>query len=213
MKKYMSSKKKLIIAIVCIVAVIALLIVAIEIIEYIKAKKALEPIEIDYDFYPADYDENILENEKYLQLTKGEYIRVCNSATGVTTGVDLNKIDKYSSEIIFMLDYVQDIINGDHESYNSRFSEEYYETHEPLERFTMQKVYDVLITQKETETVTDTKTGNDYTKYLIVLEYKIYENNGSFRRDIGNGSRKQYFTITDKTGTLLIDSIGIERNK
>lgn len=209
----MSSKKKLIIAIISIVAVIALLIIAVEIIEYINNKRSLEPIEIDFDFYPADYDENILENEEYLELIKGEYIRVCNASTGVTSGVDLNKTDKYSSEILFMLDYIQDIINGDHESYNARFSEEYYKKNEPLERFTMQKVYDVLITQKEVETVTDEKTGVNYTKYLIVLEYKIYENNGTFRRDIGNGSRRQYITITDKTGNLLIDSIGIERTK
>ena len=209
----MSSKKKLLIAIISIVAVIVLLIVAVEIIEYINNKKALEPIEIDFDFYPADYDENIMENEKYLDLIKGEYIRVCNAATGITSGVDLSKTDKYSSEIVFMLDYIQDIINGDHESYNARFSEDYYKQHDPLERFTMQKVYDVLITQKETETITDEKTGVNYTKYLIVLEYKIFENNGTFRRDIGNGSRKQYITLTDKNGSLLIDSIGIERKK
>lgn len=209
----MSSKKKLLIAIISIVSVIVLLIIAVEIIEYINNKKAFAPIEIDYDFYPADYDENILENEKYLDLIKGEYIRVCDASTGVTSGVDLNKTDKYSSEILFMLDYINDIVNGDHESYNARFSEEYYKKHEPLERFTMQKVYDVLITKKEVEIVTDKKTGVNYTKYLIVLEYKIYENNGTFRRDIGDGSRKQYITVTDKTGTLLIDSIGIERTK
>ena len=209
----MSGKKKLLIAIVCIVAFIALLIAAVEIIEYVNSKKTAEPIVIDYDFYPADYNENILENERYLELIKGEYIRICNSATGVTVGVDMNNIDKHSPEVQFMIAYVQDIINGDHESYNSRFSEDYYKTQEPLERFTMQKVYDVLITQKEVETVTDKKTDTNYTKYLVVLEYKIYENNGTFRKDIGKGSRKQYFTITDRTGSLLIDSIGIERTK
>lgn len=210
-KNIKKSKKKLLISIVCIIAFIALLAITVEIIEYVNNKKSFEPIEIDFDFYPADYNENIFEDEKYLDLIKGEYIRVCNSLTGVTSGVDLDKTDKYSPEVKFMLEYVQDIINGDHESYNSRFSEEYYENQEPAERFTMQKVYDVLITQKETETVTDKKTGNNYTKYLVVLEYKIYENNGTFRRDIGKGSRKQYFTITDKNGSLLIDSISIEK--
>lgn len=209
----MSSKKKLLIAIICIVAFIALLIAAVEIIEYVNNKKASEPIVVDFDFYPADYNENIFENERYLELIKGEYIRVCNADTGVTVGVDLNKLDKHSAEVLFMIEYVQDIINGDHKSYNLRFSEEYYKSHEPLESFTMQKVYDVLITQKGSETVTDKKTGENYTKFLLVLEYKIYENNGTFRKDIGNGSRKQYFTITDKNGSLLIDSIDIERTK
>jgi hypothetical protein len=210
-KKSKKSKKKLLISIICIVAFIALLAITIEIIEYVNNKKTFEPIEIDYDFYPADYDENIFEDEKYLELIKDGYIRVCNSSTGVTSGVDLNKTDKYSPEVQFMLGYIQDIIDGNHESYNSRFSEEYYTKQKPFERFTMQKVYDVLITQKDVETVTDKKTESNYTKYLIVLEYKIYENNGTFRRDIGTGSRKQYFTITDKNGSLLIDSINIEK--
>ncbi len=210
-KRSKKSKKKLLISIVCIIAFIAVLAIIIEIIEYVNSQKAFEPIEIDYDFYPADYNENIFEDEKYLELIKNEYIRVCNSSTGVTSGVDLNKTDKYSPEVKFMLAYIQDIVNGDHKSYNSRFSEEYYKKQKPLDRFTMQKVYDVLITEKEVETVTDKKTGSNYTKYLIILEYKIYENNGTFRRDIGNGSRKQYFTITDKNGELLIDSISIEK--
>lgn len=212
-KKAKKSKKKLLIIIICIVVFIALLAISVEIIEHINTKKEEEPIEIDYDFYPANYNENIFENEKYQELIKGEYIRVCNASTGVTVGVDLNKTDKYSPEVQFMLGYIEDIVNGNHESYNLRFSDEYYKTKKPLERFTMQKLYDVLITQKEVETVTDKKTGANYTKYSIILEYKIYENNGTFRRDIGTGSKKQYFTITDKSGSLLIDSIDIAKVK
>ena len=203
-------KKKLIIAITCIVVIIVLLAVIVEMIEYFNAKKTSEPFEIDYDFYPADYEENIFEDERYLELISGEYIRFCDSSTNVTVGIDTENTGDYSAELLFMLGYIDNIINGDHKSYNARFSDVYYDTHKPLERFTMQKVYDVLITQNLTESVTDKKTGINYTKYSFALEYKIYENNGTFRRDIGNGSKKQYITVTDRNGALLIDSIVTE---
>ena len=48
---------------------------------------------------------------------------------------------------------------------------------------------------------------NNYTKFLYVIEYRILHNNGTFRRDIGSGSKKQYFTLTDKQGDFKIDSI------
>ncbi len=209
-KENKKGKRNLFIIIACIISSIILLAITVEIIENINAKKASEPFEVDYDFYPADYDENIFEDENYMELISGEYIRFCDSSTNVTVGIDTEKTDNYSEELRFMLAYIDDIINGDHESYNARFSDSYYKTHKQLERFTMQKVYDVLITQNQTETVTDKKAGGNYTKYSFVLEYKIYENNGTFRRDIGNGSKKQYFTITDRNGALLIDSVGTE---
>lgn len=210
-EKAKKSKKKLLIAIISIVALIALLAMIIEIIEYSNNTKKIIPIEIDYNFYPANYNENIFEDEEYIQLVKDNPMKYYNASTGVTVGIDINKKDKYPQEIQFMIDYIQDIINGDHESYNARFSEDYYKRNDRLNDFTMQKVYDVTITQKDSEAVTDKNTGNNYTKYLILLEYKIYENNGTFRRDIGDGSRKQYFTISDKDGKFLIDFIAIEK--
>ena len=211
--KNKNSKKKLAIAISCVVVAIVLLAVIVEVIEYFDAKKSYELFE-DFDFYPADYNENIFEDEEYMELISGEYIKFCDSATNVTVGINTENTEGYSNELLFMLGYVDDIINGDHESYNARFSDIYYDNHKPLERFTMQKVHDVLITQKTTEKVTDKKTGINYTKYLFVLEYKIYKNNGTFRRDIfGDGFRKQYIIFTDRNGELLIDSITVEKTK
>ena len=145
-----------------------------------------------------------------MELISGEYVRYCDADTNVTVGIDMEKREGLSREVLFMLEYVDDIIYGNTEGYNAKFSEEYYDSHEPITRFTMQKLYGVLITQKQTETLTDKKTGINYTKYSFVLEYKIYENNGTFRRDIGKGSKKQYFTITDRSGNLLIDDIRTE---
>ena len=208
------AKKKLIIAIISILLIIAVLVAVVEIIEYQRLLELTKPIVLDdYNFYPANFDENIFEDEKYLEKISEEHMRYCDASLGVTVGIDMEKLDTYSPEVLFMIEYVQDIINGDHESYNARFSEDYYKYHTPLDRFTMQKVYDVLITQKITETVQDEKTGVNYTKYSFELKYRILENNGTFRKDIGDGSRTQSFIITDRTGVLLIDAVGYERIK
>ena len=65
----------------------------------------------------------------------------------------------------------------------------------------MQKLYDVNITKLAVNDV----GGN--TVYEFTLEYKILENNGTFRNDIGDGSKKQYITVTTENGKLLISSI------
>jgi hypothetical protein len=89
------------------------------------------------------------------------------------------------------------------------FSKEYFRSNPAKEAFTMQKIYDSQITKYSTEEI-ETTNGN-YTKYIYIVEYRILKNNGTFRNDIGDGSRAQYITITNKSGEFLIDSIGYIR--
>ncbi len=195
------AKKRLIIIISIIFAVMLILGTAVIIIENIPSKE--EEFEVDYRFYPADYGENIFEDEKYLSLIAEEFIRYTDLSTGVTVGISKDTAKEQGSEVQFLVDMVYDAINGDHNSYNARFSNTYYEKHAPKDSFTMQKIYDVLITY-----VSEEDTESNYTKSIYCVEYKIYENNGTFRCDIGDGSKKQYFTLnTYEDGTILIDAI------
>ena len=67
----------------------------------------------------------------------------------------------------------------------------------------MQKLYNIKITRMSEEDVSE--NGQNYTKYEFILEYMIHQNNGTFRTDIGSdASKKQYITLTDRTGELLI---------
>ena len=188
----------IVIAVLC--GVIALLVITSLLIDFIQSKKSTED-EIDYNFYSADYEENIYEDEKYLELISGEFIRYCDSTTNLTLGIDRETAAGQGSAVEFLVDMIYDIIEGDATGYNKKFSKKYYENNSPKDAFTMQKVYDVIITFISTE------KGDDYTKYLYCVEYKIYHNNGTFRRDIGDGSKKQYIMLTDTSGEVLIDSI------
>ena len=194
------AKRKLLIIIAAIAGIMLILLLASVIIDKIQSKSG-EEYEVDFNFYPADFQENIYENQKYSELIAGEFIRFCDSDTNVTVGIDKETAISYGEGVELIVNTLYDAINGDYESYNSRFSDIYYQDNSPKDAFTMQMIYDVKITRISEE------KDSDYTKSYYCVEYKIYQNNGTFRRDIGNGSKKQYFTISNASGEYLIDSI------
>ena len=50
--------------------------------------------------------------------------------------------------------------------------------------------------------------GKTYTEYVIMIEYKIHENNGTFRRDVESDvARPQYFVINNSTGEYKVMEI------
>ena len=191
-------KKRLIIIILSIIGAILVLGIASIIIDSLEKE---EEFVVDYNFYPADFNENIFEDAEYLDLVSAEFITYTDGSTNITVGIDRDKAGEHGTGVKFLVDMIYDIINGDHEAYNARFSDSYYKKHSPKESFTMQKVYDVNITYVSSE------SGNDYTKSLYTLEYKILENNGTFRKDIGAGSKKQYFTLITTGDKILVDSV------
>jgi len=73
----------------------------------------------------------------------------------------------------------------------------------------MQKLYEVSLTKELVEKVEE-KDG-EFTRYTFILSYRILKNNGTFRKDIGDGYRRQYITVTDRNGQLLIDRVSTER--
>ena len=75
----------------------------------------------------------------------------------------------------------------------------------------MQKIYGGMITAYSTENIQG-NNGN-YTKYIYTLNYRILDNNGTFRADIGEDSKTQYIVITNREGKLLIDAISTSRYK
>lgn len=204
-KKGKNRKKILLIVLTAVVGVLLVLAVLVAVLEKRVTDNDPAQDEIDYAFYPVDFEENIYEDPAYIEKTAGEFIRYTDLSTNITTGLDRERAAEYDEEIRFFLNYLYAIIEGDADAYNAMFSRLYFESNAPKAAFTMQKVYDVLLCKSEVSTVSD-ESGN-YTKYVFTLEYKILCNNGSFRRDIGAGSKLQYITLTDREGALRIDSI------
>ena len=204
-------KKRLLIIIASVLGVIALLFAASFVIDkYYDNKRDEDNAPIDYDFYPADYDENIYNDREYIEKIDNGFIYYTDFSNNVTLGVERETAAEHGDDVAFMVDYIYSIIEGDHSKYNGFFSDAYYESNDSHGEFTMQKLYDVNITKESAEPITE---DGDYTKYIFVVEYKIFKNNGTFRNDIGDGSKKQYITVTDRTGELEIDAITTAKYK
>lgn len=202
-----NTKKKIIVAIAVVaIIMIALFAVSFFIDKYYSSKSAEEGEEhIDYDFAPIDYEKNIFEDERYISLTENGFLYYKDSSTGVTLGIERDSAATHGAEVAFMVEYIYTIINGDNEAYNRCFSKEYFENKSPKDKYTMQMLYDVNIVKISAEEVSVGDTV--YNEYTFALEYRILDNNGSFRSDIGSGTKTQYITLTDRHGKLLIDSI------
>lgn len=165
---------------------------------------------VNFDFYEPDYNENIYEDEEYIRRIEDGIITYDN-ATNSISAVNLENASEFGETVEFLTNYIYTIIEGNAEEYNGFFSKRYFEKNSPKERFTMQKIYDAKITYFSMESVSE--DGVNYTKYIYQLSYKILENNGTFRQDIGDQARTQYVLITDREGKLLIDGIDSAKYK
>ena len=212
--KSSSTRKKLIIIVITVISLmIALLLISFAIDMYYDSIPEYDMTEqtIDFDFAVPDYNKNIFEDEEYISLTENGFIYYKDEASGVTLGVDKNTASNYGSDVQFMVEHIYSIINGDADKYNSFFSDTYFKKHEKHDLFTMQMLYNVYITKISYEEVFDNE--GTYLQYQFSLEYNILDNNGTFRKDIGTGTRKQYFTLSDRNGSLQIDNITVPQIK
>ena len=159
-------------------------------------------------YYDPDYDYDIMQDKEYLELDR--YIYYSDARTNETIILLDHEIKDYGDGMVTLKTMIDAFIAGDHETYNSLFSDNYFavDGREPEPPFTMQQVYDIIITRVNVKDVVDEKLGR-YTQYEYIVEYKIHKNNGTFRTDLGHDdSRKQYFILSDSTGKdVLIDQI------
>lgn len=195
-----------------IAGMVVFVIIAIPLIRFLdglesgnggKETKPLPPSSII--FAKPDYDFDIMKDGEYLELNRRIYH--CDERTGLTEELTDKNITGYGAAAAVLRDMIQTIIAGDADGYNELFSENYYANHEPEAPFTMQRLYDIKLT-KVSETTVQGESGK-YTQYDYEVEYKIHQNDGTFRTDIGHDeSRKQYFVLSDSTADrVLIDQI------
>lgn len=207
------SKKILIRIIAIVVAVIVFMIAASFAMNiYLERKAEKDAQKVHFDFAPANYDENIFEDQEYLALIEKGFIYYTDYATNITLGIEYEDAIDYGEDVLFMVDYIYAIVAGDAEEYNKFFSDAYYKKNEPKDKFTMQKLYEVNISKVSVTQVTD-KSGNTHNEYQYIVKYRILDNNGTFRDDFNTGTKEQYIFFTNETGEFLIDSISTPKIK
>ena len=158
----------------------------------------------DFDFAPADFEYDIFSDPEYMELIQSGLISHFDGATKITLTEEDYVSHSEAARLIFAL--VHAIQRGDANSYNECFSEAYIKKSGSQKAFTMQEIYDVVVTEGFA-----VREG-DYLRSDFELEYKIRNNNGTLRSDIDSDSvKKQYIVVTtnNKKGVPLIDSVTV----
>ena len=157
----------------------------------------VDPSELE-DTKEEDFD--IMEYDEYLSLNR--VVMLENRGMGTSVSIDESTYKNYDPAIELVYEMLNILIAGDYKAYNAIVSED--EGH--FEWFSQQQIYDISMYEKSATEV-EGKKGS-YTEYVIVLTYKIHENNGSYRNNITSDSaRPQYIVINDSTGKLMIMDI------
>lgn len=193
--------KKIIIAVFsCVIGFILLYYAISGIASRIDGKEPEETKRPSYIFYPADFDENIMEDNAYLDLDRSIYYS--DPSTGLTSTSQDDVPSMYRNYAFVIAEYLRYGIEGNNVALNSLFSSDYYENGgKNKEEFTMQRLYEMKITYmgipEENEDA-----------FLFKVDYKIQKNNGTFRNDMGSDCTKsEYFTLSQHEENILIDSI------
>ncbi|MGN1345701.1 MAG: hypothetical protein ACI4V1_02885 [Eubacteriales bacterium] len=153
-----------------------------------------------YNFYPTDYDLNPEEDERYMQYDRYVYYKNGNVSQAILEGEE----DAYGPAVKFFTEYFATIIAGDAETYNTYFTDHYYESNEPYDRFAPQMLYNI-----EVEQLSETTNEDGTTVWAFNVTYMIHRNDGTFRNDLdSDSSKKLYFELVQgKDGIVKIDRI------
>jgi len=187
MKQKEKRKKVLFIAVSVIVGIFIVFGLTVLILSgvknYLQDKRKAEydsKMNKSYVYPPADYDLNIFDDSGYMGLDRNVWF---NDGAAKTVITDDN-LKNYSPELQFMYNVINLIINGDYTEYNKIFTDDYIRTagENLRDRFTMQQLYNIEL---EIEDYSQTNTASGLiTQSVIVVNYMIRNNNGTFRNDL-----------------------------
>ena len=199
-------RKKMLKAGIILVAVLAAIFCLVLLMDFINQPTA----EIPEDFYrfEAPYQGNIMENAAYLGKDRLVYYRDNPSENGLREAITEENKGNFDAGVLFLCSWLDTIIAGDAQGYNACFSEQYWKENEaddvlPKTAFNPQMLYDINLTYYSVAS----ENGEKLTTYKV--EYRILQNDGTFRRDIGSGvSREQRVTVRVRNdGTAIIEKL------
>ncbi len=150
-------------------------------------------------FFPADYNENPADDPAYMAKDRDVWF---SDDRGVGAPLDATIASENTVKGL-MYRYFQSLKEGDATAHAALLSKNYNEKYVVQDKFTCQKVHDIRISFNQGEK----RDGVSYWHYRV--SYKIYENNGTYRGDIGSETaRVMNFEVVYEDNTYKINSIG-----
>lgn len=180
--------------------------------QYTQADNTYQPIEKTIIYYPADYSENIFEDQEFVDLMNLYALEFIDGDSRYKLQVE--DLEQYGGDLaLFFYKYFNDIRHGDHEAYNAYFDSRAFNTMEKAGEFTQQQIYEISIEQLGIRPELDQEEygwveSSGIDPIYVDVRYKIRKNNGSFRVGVNSDSIKPQLYIMYKTGkTYKIISI------
>ena len=201
-KKKLSNKQKLTAVIVAFLIILVLSVLSIFVLEREDTPQFYTPPPCDGPFAEIDSNEDIWQDPDYLAL--GDRLTVYADKDGMAD-YPISSADDLTlgRDVALLYSLIEAIRAGDHELYNSYFSDFYLRVAGERGAFTAQKLYDIKIAYQKT--FEDEAAG-----FLNVYRvgYKIMDNNGSYRNDIASDElRYVYFNVRSYSGYSEIYSM------
>ncbi len=182
------TRRRLLTVLSIVLGIVLLLGAAVALLGELTEPKQEIP-EYDFEFYPP-YEGNIMENDEYLELNRSISYCADPLGYGLTQSITDDNRQDMDVGVLFLCDWLQTIIAGDHMAYNAMFSQAYLFEAGEQAAFFPQMLY-----QMQINFMNEKKEGEDrLVTYRI--NYMIHRNDGSFRRDIeSDASRPQDVTV------------------
>ena len=160
-------------------------------------------------FADPSLSDDIYADAEYMSLNRAINYTTTEGYT-VTVEIPETEYAKYSKEVQLLIRLIEAAIAGDADGYNTCFTPEYLAASGAEEPFTMQKLYDIEIVNYHSSAAVGKEHAEIYQNAAVYgLRYKIKDNNGSLRYDMGSDAvHEQYISIvTDREGNALIYGI------
>ena len=195
-------KKAFFIVLSVFAALCALLLVAYAVLQYLKDDEDNGALPSEY-FITPDYSEDISKDIVY--QSKLRYVYYLEYGTGEM--VTEANVDSMPDSAQFFYRYFDCVISGNYEEYKSFFTQDYLKHNTIPDKFTKQKIYDIEVNLVNRENIE--KDGVNIIVDTFIVKYKIMDNNGTFRNDVGsNTTVPLVFQLYKQNNSVLINSIG-----
>lgn len=208
----MNKKKKVIVGIIIFTLIGVISYILLENPAIFERKVEKKPASMysdriySYNFYPTDYNLDPTKDERYMQYDRYVYYKNGSVSQAILEGEEA----AYGPAVEFFTEYFKTVIAGDTDTYNTYFTDHYYETAEPYDRFAPQMLYNI-----EIEQISEKHNDNGTSSWAFNVKYMIHRNDGTFRNDLDSDSTKKlYFELIGLSdGTVKIDNITYYKRK
>lgn len=131
---------------------------------------------------------DIFEYEAYLSLDPEVIRYISESGLGLSITEDGDR--SFDDAVWYLCDFLDIMKHGDTEAYNACFNDNYFASHSPQAPFSQQMIYEAEISLVSTASASNGDTLKTYK-----LMYKLLQNDGSLRTDVGRNFASPQFVV------------------